>query len=93
MWLASAASGASWKRPPFSGSSSAANTVGESNLGKHRKSIAPSMPTSATVLVSPTMPWFSTGCRVMHRSRAGTPADVEGPAPRCVNECPLQLPW
>ena len=43
------ACGASWKRPPFSSSSSPANIDGESKYGKHMKSIEPSMPTRATV--------------------------------------------
>ena len=45
-----------WNRPPLSASSSAANTVGESKWGRHRKSTDPFVPTIASVLRSPMTP-------------------------------------
>ena len=53
--------GAMLKCPPFSSSSSAANTLGESKRGKHSQSIEPSSPTSAAVRMLPMMPWLSIG--------------------------------
>lgn len=43
-------------RPPFSSSSMAANTLGESKCGQHSQSIDPFRPTSAAVRMFPMMP-------------------------------------
>ena len=53
--------GRSWKRPPFSASSREAKIVDEPKCGYDMKSMAPSVPTSATVCRSPMTPWFPIG--------------------------------
>src|SRR6266511_3048170 len=45
--------GSSSSEPPFSASSTAPNALDESRFGRHSQSIAPSIPTSATVRPSP----------------------------------------
>ena len=44
------------KRPPFLSSRIAAKTLGESKCGKQSQSIDPSIPTSATLCMSPMIP-------------------------------------
>ena len=53
---ASGSSAAIRKCPPRSGSSSDANTLGESNRGTQNQSIVPSVETSAAVCRSPIRP-------------------------------------
>jgi hypothetical protein len=53
--------GAIRKLPPLRSSRIAAKTLGESKAGRQHQSIEPSVPTSATVCMSPMMPYDSMG--------------------------------
>src|SRR2546421_8644002 len=71
-------SGSSAKRPPRSGSSSAANVVGACSAGSERKSTEPSAATRAAVRPSPIAAYAPIGANPSRRFTAG---GVALPAP------------
>ena len=67
------------KCPPFSQSSRAPNTLGESKRGQQNQSMVPSVVTKAAVCRSPIRPWFSISGYVIHQEPAFTRGRTGGP--------------